>query len=83
MQIESVNHVESAGVAQEKQAHSDELELHWKLQICEVQIWTHLTWPFSLDILWTVLDNPYFLFNKLMWQTFRWVQFCIVFKYWT
>jgi hypothetical protein len=28
-----INHVESAGDAQEKQAHSYELEFRWKLQI--------------------------------------------------
>jgi hypothetical protein len=42
MQIDSVNHFKSAGDAQEKRARSDELELRWKVQICKLQISTHL-----------------------------------------
>ncbi len=38
IQIDSVNHVESASDAQEKQARSDELKFCWKLQICKLQI---------------------------------------------
>ncbi len=46
---ESVNHAESAGNAQEKQARSYELEFRWKLDICKLQILSSLDLTLSIS----------------------------------